>query len=180
MLRYFNPAYETHVHTDASKFAIGGWLGQVHPDGREYVVTYWSRKLIPAELNYPVHEQEFLALYSFVRKFRTYLHGVPFTAHVDHQAMERLMTQPSLSPRQVRWLQFLQEFMPTITYVDGPSNSFADWLSRRPDFQFIDCPKCSNRIPVGGGIAQSPLKQVTSISRSVCWHESYVSELLEA
>ena len=151
-LKYFDPSLETRTHTDASKFAIGGWLGQVHPDGKEYVVSYWSRKMISAELNYPVHEQEFLALHQFVRKFRTFLHGVPFTAFVDHKAMERLQTQQFLSPRQVRWIQELQEFMPKIQYIDGPSNTFADWLSRRPDFEFVECPECNFRISVGGGV----------------------------
>ena len=56
-LYFFDPKLATKVHTDASKYAIGGWLGQVQPDGIERVVTYWSRKMISAELNYPVHEQ---------------------------------------------------------------------------------------------------------------------------
>ena len=59
VLRYFDPTLPTHVHMDASKFAIGGWLGQIHPDGKEYVVSYWSRRMIPAELNYPVHNRNF-------------------------------------------------------------------------------------------------------------------------
>jgi hypothetical protein len=142
VLRYFDPTLPTHVHTDASKFAIGGWLGQIHPDGKEYVVSYWSRRMIPAELNYPVHEQEFLALHDFVMKFRMYLHGIAFTAHVDHRAMEHLQTQPHLSPRQIRWIEHLQEYQPIIQYVKGELNTFADWLSRRPDYARIICPRC--------------------------------------
>jgi hypothetical protein len=33
VLQFFDPKLETHVHTDASQFALGGWLGQIHPDG---------------------------------------------------------------------------------------------------------------------------------------------------
>jgi hypothetical protein len=142
VLRFFDPTLPTHVHTDASQFAIGGWLGQTHHDGVEYVVTYWSRRMLPAERNYPVHEQEFLALHDFIIKHRMYLHGIQFTAHVDHRAMEHLQTQPNLSPRQVRWITTLQEFMPDIQYIKGELNTFADWLSRRPDFAQVTCPQC--------------------------------------
>jgi hypothetical protein len=99
--------------------------------------------MIPAERNYPVHEQEFLALHDFIIKHRMYLHGMEFTAHVDHRAMEHLQTQPNLSPRQVRWITALQEFMPHIQYIKGELNTFADWLSRRPDFAQVICPQCN-------------------------------------
>ena len=178
-LRYFNPHLPTATHTDASKYAIGGWLGQTHPDGVEYVVSYWSRKMIPAELNYPVHEQEFLALYCFVKKFRLYLHGIEFKSFVDHKAMEHLQTQEYLSPRQVRWITYLQEFMPIITYIDGPSNTFADWLSRRPDFEFFECPECHHRSPVSGGLNSTSRLNVVK-STSIDWNSDFFRSLKDA
>ena len=184
-LYFFDPKLETKVHTDASKYAIGGWLGQVQSDGIERVITYWSRKMISAELNYPVHEQEFLALFSFVKKFRQYLHGVPFEAYVDHKAMEHLQTQQHLSPRQVRWIQYLQEFMPSIHYIDGPSNTFADWLSRRPDYESLQCPSCNFIIQTKGGMdlqKDKNSKKISSISSNISanWDDDYLRQLLES
>jgi hypothetical protein len=133
---------ETHVHSDASNFAIGGWVSQIDVDGKTHIISYWSRKLIPAETRYTVHEREFLGLHDMIAKFRMYLFGIPFTAHVDHRAMEHLQTQPNLSPRQARWLVYLQEFEFTIEYITGIRNTFADWLSRRPDFIANHCDEC--------------------------------------
>jgi hypothetical protein len=133
---------ETHVYSDASNFAIGGWVSQVDCSGKTHIISYWSRKLIPAETRYTVHEREFLGLHDIIAKFRMYLHGTQFIAHVDHRSMEHLQTQPNLSPRQARWLVYLQEFDFIIEYITGVSNTFADWLSRRPDFIANHCDEC--------------------------------------
>jgi hypothetical protein len=55
--------YKTfHVVCDASKFAIGCALMQFDDDGHERVVSYQSRQLKPAEMNYPVHDKELLTM----------------------------------------------------------------------------------------------------------------------
>jgi hypothetical protein len=152
VLSYFDPRRPvTEVFTDASKFAIGGWLRQTDDEGKEHIVCYWSRKLIPAEVNYPTHEREFMGMYEFIKRFRIYLHGVPFVAHVDHKAMMYLQEQPYLSERQARWITFLQEFEFRIEYIPGELNSFADFLSRRPDFALSYCEKCSLEIRKDAG-----------------------------
>ena len=56
-----DPTKPFTVTTDASDFAIGAVLTQDHGRG-EQPVAYESRKLSPAELNYPVHEKELLAI----------------------------------------------------------------------------------------------------------------------
>jgi hypothetical protein len=145
VLGYFDPQRpHTFTTTDASDYAIGGWLGQKDDNGKTIIIAYWSRKLTPAELNYPVHEREFLAFYAFVKKFRLYLHGVPFLAYVDHRSLEYMQDQPYLSTRQVHWIQELQEFEFQVEYLPGARNTFADWLSRRPDFAKTICPSCDH------------------------------------
>lgn len=146
LLRFYDPKLPTEIHTDASAYAIGGWLGQKHSDNVIYPVAYWSRRMIPAERNYPVHEQELLAMIEFIKHHRRYLHGIEFTAFTDHKALEHLQTQPHLSARQVRWLQVLQEYTPKICFTPGELNGFADWLSRRPDFMKVECPQCRHLI----------------------------------
>jgi hypothetical protein len=156
VLGFFDPTNPlTFTTTDASDHAIGGWLGQLDKEQKTRVVSYWSRKLVPSELNYPVHDRELLALVEFIKKFRIYLHGLPFTAYVDHKSLALIQTQPHLSARQVRWIQFLQEFEFSIKYVEGEENSFADWLSRRPDYSHIECPKCKFVLNNKGGSINS-------------------------
>jgi hypothetical protein len=79
--------------------------------------------MIPAEIKYPVHEREFLALHEFVRKFRLYLYVVPFLVFVVHRSLEHMQDQVHLSARQVRWIQNLQEFEFEVEYLPGARNT---------------------------------------------------------
>ena len=151
-LKYFDPELPTGIKTDASDFAIGGWLYQLTSNGDTNIVAYWSRKLIPAETHYPVHERELLAIHDFVERFRVYLFGIHFDCFTDHKGLEHIQTQPKLSSRQVRWIQYLQDFNFTIEYLPGKSNTFADWLSRRPDFAEHKCIQCSLPVMNLGGV----------------------------
>jgi hypothetical protein len=146
VLRYFDPGLETFVFTDASDFAIGGWIGQrSSTTGPIQPCVYWSRKLIQAELNYPVHERELLALVKILRKHRAWLLSQHIVARTDHRSITHLQTQPSLSARQARWVEQLQDFNLTIEYVPGQLNQLADLLSRRPDYA-PRCADCKQRL----------------------------------
>ena len=94
------------------------------------VVGFWSGKWNSAQQNYPVHEQELLALVETLKRFRGILHGTRFTVRTDHKALIHLMKQKDLSPRQHRWLDILNEFDYTIEYIPGETNELADALSR--------------------------------------------------
>jgi len=51
---------------------------------REQQIAFKSRKMSPAELNYPVHEKELLAIVHAIRLWRPYLEGQKFTVITDH------------------------------------------------------------------------------------------------
>lgn len=120
------------VTTDASGFAIGATLSQDQGDGLQ-PIAFMSQKMLPAEKNYPVHEQELLAVVCALKEWRHYLHGRKFRIITDHQSLRYLSTQPHLSPRQIRWSEFLQQFDYEMEYKPGRSNVVADALSRRED-----------------------------------------------
>ena len=117
------------VTTDASDFAMGAVLSQVWDDG-EHPVAFESRKMNPAEQNYPTHERELLAVIHALRTWRHYLLGRRFIIVTDHHSLKFLQTQPQLSRRQARWLEFLAEFDFEIVHRPGKSNVVADALSR--------------------------------------------------
>jgi hypothetical protein len=50
------------VKIDALDFTIGAELSQPGPNGRLQLVAYFSQKMIPAELNYDIHDKELLAI----------------------------------------------------------------------------------------------------------------------
>ena len=114
------------VYTDASDHACGAVLIQ-----ESRPVAYMSKKFTPAERNYPTHDRECLAIVSAYREWRCYLEGVPSTCHTDHAPLTQLQSQPQISRRQARWLEFLASFQPNVVYVQGQANP-ADVLSRPP------------------------------------------------
>ena len=125
-------AFTVKVTTDASDSAVGAVLTQ-EEDGQDKPIAYESHKLSDAETRYATHERELLAIIHALRCWRCYLLGRPFTVITDHEPLKYLKTQPHLSPRQRRWLDFLEEYDMEIKYQPGKSNQVADALSRRPD-----------------------------------------------
>ena len=93
-------------------------------------MAFESRKMNPAEQNYPTHERELLAIIHALRTWRHYLLGRRFTIVSDHHSLKFLQTQPNLSKRQARWLELLAEFDYEIVHRPGKSNVVADALSR--------------------------------------------------
>lgn len=125
-----DPKLPFHVGTDASDFALGAVLSQ---GGRP--VAFESRKLSPAECNYPTHEKENLAIVHALKVWRHYLMDKKFTVSTDHDSLRHLQTMPHPSRRQMRWLELLAEYDFNIEYIKGPTNVVADALSRRADLR---------------------------------------------
>jgi hypothetical protein len=126
VLAIADPSKPYQVVADASKYDIGGILLQ---DG--HPVAYESRKLKPAEQNYATHERETLAVIHCLRTWRCYLQGADFEVHTDHKPLLLLDSQPMLSARQARWVEFLTQFNFQWRYVKGEANP-ADHLTRVP------------------------------------------------
>ena len=120
------------VTTDASGYAVGASLSQDSGEGLR-PCAFMSKKMIPAEKNYPVHEQELLAIICALKEWRHHLHGKKFRVITDHHSLRYLHTQPHLSARQSRWCEYLSQFDYVIEYMDGKQNVVADALSRRAD-----------------------------------------------
>jgi hypothetical protein len=122
-----NPQLQYTVTTDASGYAIGAALQQDHGNGLQ-PCAFLSRKMNDAERNYAVHEQELLAIVHALREWRHYLLGNRIIVITDHRSLQYLATQDTLSARQTRWSEFLQQFDYEITYRPGRDNQVADSL----------------------------------------------------
>lgn len=124
------PKNKIYVTTDASDKGTGTLLsfGKTWETARP--VAFESMTLKGAQLNYPVHEKEMLAIIRALTKWRTDLLGVPFTVLTDHKTLENFNTQRDLSRRQARWMEFMSQYDAKIVYVRGEDNTVADALSR--------------------------------------------------
>ena len=112
------------LHTDASDTYVGAILEQA-----KRPVAFFSRKLSATKCNYSVSDCELLAIILACQQWYCYLHGaLSMVVYTDHQPLVHLFTQPSLNPRQTRWLERLAEFQLDIQYVQGPANVVADCL----------------------------------------------------
>ncbi|CAI7876750.1 unnamed protein product [Closterium sp. NIES-53] len=118
------------VEADASDQAVGAVLMQDHGNGLQHI-AYLSKKLHGAELNYPIHDKEALAIVVAFKAWRCYLEGAKTTVYTDHCSLKYLKSQPTLSRRQVQWVDFLEtHFHYDIIYKPGLHNK-ADALSRQ-------------------------------------------------
>lgn len=145
MLIHFNPLKPMFMKTDASYFAISGILYHTAEDSESLQpVAFYSRKLSPAEQNYPITDKELLAIVCSLTHWRCYLEGAnyPITVYSDHSNLLTFTTTKQLNRRQARWSQELGAFDFVIKHISGVKNQRADLLSRRHDYQ--DFAKTSN------------------------------------
>ena len=90
------------VETDASDGVLGGVLLQLQPSQEWHPVAYYSKTMIPAEINYPIHDKEMLAIIRALEAWRPELEGTPTRIRIvsDHKALEYFMTTKALTGRQ--------------------------------------------------------------------------------
>ena len=120
------------VTTDASDKCTGAVLSFGPSWETARPVAFDSSSLKDAELNYPVHEKELLAVIRAIKKWKHDLIGCPFYVYTDHKTLLNFGTQKDLSRRQARWMEDLSIYDCKFVYVRGQDNTMADALSRYP------------------------------------------------
>ena len=145
VLKRFDPDRKIVLETDASDVACGGALSQYDDGGRLHPIDFFSKSHTPAECNYDIYDRELLAIIKCFRYWRSELLSPdePTDVITDHQNLQTFMTTKVLTPRQVRWANFLSQFNFIISYRPGKKNGKADYLSRMPGVM----PKGGGKIP---------------------------------
>ena len=88
---------ETSINTDASDTAVGAVLQQcLH--GVWTPISFFSRKLLPAEKKYSTFDKELLAIYLAVKKFRYFVEGRKFAIFTDHKPLTFVFNKVSDNP----------------------------------------------------------------------------------
>jgi len=133
ILRHYDHTKACVIEPDASDYALGAICSQYGEDGLLHPVAYYSRKLLPAEMNYQIYDKELLAIVCAFKHWRHYLEFSASATEVltDHRNLEYFTTTRHLSRRQVRWSEVLSDYNFIIKYRPGSLNGAADALSRR-------------------------------------------------
>ena len=140
--RFPDPNLTYHLETDSSDYAIGAVLSQRGVDQTDdrQVISYYSRCLSGAELNYSAYEKECLAIVAAITYYRPYLATeAKFYVHTDHRSLATVLSWKNPPRRIARWLATLTEYSFQTIYRPGPQNANADALSRLPS-KYVSLP----------------------------------------
>jgi RNase H-like domain found in reverse transcriptase len=87
--------------------------------------------MAPAEMNYPIHDKEMLAIVRAFEHWRSELEGTDHLVEVltDHKALEYFISTKALSARQACWAEVLSQYNFKILYRPGSTNT-ADPLTQ--------------------------------------------------
>ena len=131
LLTHPKPFAPTCIMSDASDTAVGAVLQQ-HIDGVWHPISYFSKKLRPAETRYSTFDRELLAVYLAIKHFRHFVEGRDFHVATDHKPLTFALATASdkYTPRQIRHLDYIAQFTSDLRHVTGPNNPVADTLSR--------------------------------------------------
>ena len=122
---------QLNITCDASDVAVRGVLQQFL-NGMWQPLSFFSKKLNPAETRYSAFDRELLAVNATIKHFRHNLEGRNFFVNTDHKPLTFVMSSVTerASLQQTRHLAFIAEFTTDIRYVKGETNFVADALSR--------------------------------------------------
>jgi len=135
MLCHYHPEQRKQIMTDASNLAKAAILSQYEPDKRWHLLAFYNKRVLPAELNYYIHDKEMVVIVNCFQEWRYFLMGAleQIVVYMDYKNLEYFNTTKLLNRRQARWAEILSEFNFKMIYHPGERNGKADTLSHRVD-----------------------------------------------
>jgi hypothetical protein len=115
---------------DALATGVGAMYGQGGDWKTCRPAGFMSQKFTNAQFNYKTWDREALAIIEGFMKWEDKHLGRRVNVVTDHEALEFFKDKKWLSGRQVRWMEYLERFDYSITFIEGKENWVADCLSR--------------------------------------------------
>ena len=137
-----------YIFGDASEYGLGAGLHQVRdkvdpddfscPTPEDLVpLSFFSRKLLPAELNYDTPDKELLVIREALEYWRPWLRATMFPTRFfsDHKNLENFTCTTKLSARVLRWQKTFDDFDFRVVFLPGTQMVVADALSRKGEYR---------------------------------------------
>ncbi len=90
-------------------------------------VTYYSRKLNSAQCNYDIIDKELLCVIATLIEFQSLLLDAELHIYTDHK---NILNVGDSSEQRLCWISYVDEYGPTIHYIESPCIFIADTFSR--------------------------------------------------
>ncbi|MBW0576630.1 hypothetical protein O181_116345, partial [Austropuccinia psidii MF-1] len=105
ILSHFDPFLPTIVETDASDYTLGAVLSQISDTGK-HSISFDSCKLLPAELNYEIHDKELIGIVWALKRWRAFLLSLSSSSEVltDHSSLQYSISSKILTHCPAAWL----------------------------------------------------------------------------
>ena len=116
---------------DAATTGLGAIMSQEY-NGKEKVISYWSRTLRDHEKNYTPYMLEMTAVCSALEHFHEYLFGKKIIIFTDHKPL--LGTSTIQKKTMTRLVEKMNTYDIDLRYKKGCENQGADYLSRHAIF----------------------------------------------
>jgi hypothetical protein len=119
---------------DALDFVIADIFSQlVKIDDQWRSIVFYFRKMIFAERNYEINDQEMLVIVKICKKWRHYIENVKHLIRmiIDHANLKNFFINKVFSRKKVRWWKRLIEFDLKIKYRSEKSNLANDSFRQR-------------------------------------------------
>ena len=118
ILYHFDLNKQYFIEIDFSDYVNAGVLSQRDEDSLLHPIAYFSRKIVPVKCYYKIYDKELLAIIQYFEEWQLELKGTSLLVKVltNHKSLEYFISIKKLTPRQVRWAEFLLEFNFVISY----------------------------------------------------------------
>ncbi|KXZ41322.1 hypothetical protein GPECTOR_553g570 [Gonium pectorale] len=108
--------------TDFCKTAVAACLSQLDDEGREYAVSFASKKLNDTQRNWSSTDGEAFAAVWAIKSYHAYLYGTPFTLVTDNSTLTFIMKAKDLTGKLARYAMRLHGYTFTIVHRAGRKN----------------------------------------------------------
>ena len=127
------------LYVDSSVIGTGGALFQIQ-DGKERLLSFYSRKFQDAARNMTISEIECYGILLTIQAYRYLLRSVQFEVVTDHSALLQIHKSKSepATLRLRKYFEKLSDFNFHLRYKKGKDMFLADHLSRHPTCEVED------------------------------------------